>query len=81
MGKRYPVESWSRVTVANRPGKKSCDRCFKAFEKSERFVVVDRQVDWFRGNDEVEAFHFNCAPARYHKERKKQNSQYYYHKN
>ena len=64
---KYPREMWSTATLLNRPGLKACKRCAVKFDKGERFVVVDRQVNWFRGDDEVEAFHGQCAPARAHK--------------
>ncbi len=59
--KKYPFvlppvrcESWSR------PGIKSCSKCHLPFKRKERIVVVETQVNWFRGDDEVVAYHDQC---------------------
>lgn len=65
MGNRkYPVESWSIASRKNRPGITNCARCKYLFDQNEQFIVVDRQVSWFRGDDEVEGFHKKCTPAK-----------------
>lgn len=72
--KKYPREIWSTATTLNRPGLKSCKACGIKFDKGERFAVLERQVDWFRGNDEVEAYHKPCV-EKLMNEREKENQE------
>jgi hypothetical protein len=48
------------VTTSNRPGIKQCDACKNSFKSRERFTVVEEQVSWSRGDDEVYAYHTTC---------------------
>ena len=37
-----------------------CSFCGQAFAEREDFVRVDRDVSWFRGDDEVRCYHQGC---------------------
>ncbi len=63
--KKYPIvnppifcEAW------NRPGIKFCTKCHDAFQRKDKIAVIETQVSWFRGDDEVEAFHKTCYALR-----------------
>ena len=62
MAKKYPETHISRCTHNRRPflEHKQCDRCGNFLDKEEDAVVLDVQVSWFRGEDEVYAFHDEC---------------------
>lgn len=60
--KSYPREmppQW--LYTHNRPGIKVCDKCGQQFPKPSRICVIETQVNWFRGDDEVTALCEPCA--------------------
>ena len=55
--------SWSKEYLQARPGaKKGCSGCGKQFRKTERFMVKEVKVNWFRGDDEVSFLCYECTP-------------------
>lgn len=51
----------------NRPGLTTCDCCKSPIGPDDPICVIERQVSWFRGDDEVEAFCVVCAKPRGHR--------------
>lgn len=45
-------------------GKERCSSCGNSIPKGERVCVVEVQVNWMRGDDEVEKYCESCANAR-----------------
>ena len=37
-----------------------CDKCKNVLGRGTKIVVVETQVNWFRGDDEIEAYHRDC---------------------
>jgi hypothetical protein len=54
--------NWSKATITSRPGILDCCKCGKKFLKKEVFSVSETKINWFRGDDEVSGFCFNCTP-------------------
>uniref|UniRef100_A0A6M3IXV7 HNH endonuclease n=1 Tax=viral metagenome TaxID=1070528 RepID=A0A6M3IXV7_9ZZZZ len=64
--RRYPRPGkWEKTSRQERPGIKACTGCARPFGKKEVFRLRETQVNWFRGDDEVEAL----CPACYVKEK------------
>lgn len=61
--KNLPGTHVSRATIERRPGLLSCSNCGKPFKKGEWFVVEETPTNWFRGDDEVRAYHEKCGGA------------------
>jgi len=61
--KPYPIIGpWVEVTRQRRPGCTHCDKCKREFGPKEPFLVRETQVNYFRGDDEVEIYHAGCRP-------------------
>ncbi len=65
MGKQYPIETWTTGNRKNRPAieNHNCDHCNDTFIENEQVIIRETQVNYFRGDDEVEFFHYSCALA------------------
>ena len=48
----------------NRPFVKACHGCKAVFAKQDRVCFIETQVNFFRGDDEVECLCAKCAVAR-----------------
>ncbi len=55
---KYPKIVKSKATVEMRPGLRVCSVCNKQFKPKEYFTIEETQVSWFRGDDEVRAYHY-----------------------
>ena len=60
---KYPRVVKGKATTSMRPGLKLCVICKKYFKKDEYFTVEETQTSWFRGDDEVVAYHYTCEEA------------------
>lgn len=63
--RQYPrIMTPEHTGKMTRPGIKKCDTCKKVFQRTDRFVIQETQVNWFRGDDEVAVFCLECWAAK-----------------
>lgn len=63
---KYPKQKLEWRKGHNKARSIRCDGCGNSFPREDDVLVLETQVDFFRGNDEVEFLCVECAKERGH---------------